>query len=65
MKIYVTIDATLEFNTSRAIVATEFIESAVEEYCTISHDGLADYLKKKAKVELIGTNVTNKEVTAE
>lgn len=65
MKIYVTIDATLEFDTSKAIVDDEFIEQAVEEYCTINHDGLAEYLKKKAKVELIGTNVTHKEVIAE
>jgi hypothetical protein len=76
MKIYVTIDATLEFDTSKATIKSEFIESrteffssviesAVEEYCTINHRNLAQYLKEKAKIKYIGTNVTRKEVVAE
>lgn len=65
MKIYVDLSAVLEFNTSKAIVDDEFIQTAVEEYCTINHDGLAEYLKEKAKVEFIGSRVTNKEVIAE
>lgn len=65
MKVYIDIAAMLEFDTSKAIVATEFIESAVEEFAILKVPGLANYLKKKAKVELIGTKVTNKEVIAE
>ena len=65
MKIYVTIDATLEFDTSKAIVTPEFVEQAVEEFAILAVPGLADYLKNKAKVELIGTKVTNKEVVSE
>lgn len=65
MKIYVVIDATLEFDMSKAIVESEFVEWAVEEYAILAVPGLAKYLKEKAKVELIGTNVTNKEVIAE
>lgn len=65
IKVYVTIDATLEFDTSKAIVESEFIESAVEKFAILAVPGLADYLKEKAKVKFIGTKVTNKEVTAE
>lgn len=65
MKIYVTINATLEFDTSKAIVTPEFIESAVEEYAILAVPGLAKYLKEKAKVKLIGTKQTHKEVVGE
>lgn len=65
MKIYVTIDATLEFDMSKAIVEPEFVESAVEKYAALTVPGLAAYLREKAKVKLIGTKVTNKEVIAE
>ena len=65
MKVYVDLSAMLEFDTSRAIVDDEFIEQAVEEFAILAVPGLAEYLKEKAKVELIGSNVTNKEVIAE
>jgi hypothetical protein len=65
MKIYATINTTLEFDTSKAIVDDEFIQTAVEEYCTISYEGLAEYLKEKAKVKFIGMSINNKEVVSE
>lgn len=65
MKVYIDIAAMLEFDTSKAIVDDEFIEQAVEEFCTIDHKGLAEYLRKKAKVEFIGMKINNKEVVSE
>lgn len=41
------------------------LPSRKEEYAILAVPGLAGHLREKAKVELIGTNVTNKEVIAE
>lgn len=49
MKIYVTIDATLEFDTSKAIVDDEFVEQAVEKVCYFGGSRLGRIFEKKSQ----------------